>query len=70
MISLLDSSIWSRSETTLEGISLASLISLLSSLLGWEAPPSFSFFFNFRFVIVEGGSMSAEVMTFLGVIGV
>lgn len=68
--SLLLFSIWSRSDTTLEGGSLAWLSSLPSSLSGCVAPPSLSFFFSFGLVIVEGGSMSADVMTLFGVMGV
>ena len=62
----------SRSDICDEGMSSASLISLLISLgvSGWRAPPSRIFLCSFGSVIVEGGSMSAEVMILAGVTGV
>jgi len=61
----------SRSDVWVDDSSSASLTMLLFSVLaGCVGPPSFSFFFNFGSVIVEGGSMSADVMTLAGVTGV
>ena len=68
----LDSSLSpSISDACADDSSSASLTTLLVSVLaGCMAPPSFNSFLSFGFVIVEGGSMSADVMMLAGVMGV